>query len=436
MKLLLGCAKFDITPDRPIPLAGFAVRENKPYEAIHTSLYLRAAVLQQADAADQRVGEPVLIVSADLLWWGTDRMETIRETLQARFGLSAERIILNATHSHSGPQTSFRFHRLLGAPDPGYVEALERQLYAAVEAALAGLEPVTVERGSGECRNGVQRRQYADGGVVGGAFPDGIADHEVNVIRFARSDGSVKALMVHYACHPVTTNENVVSSEFTGHAMERLERELDGSVCLFLQGCCADINVYTESADPSASTPREKVAYFGERLADSVIGVLQRPLKRLAVTPFSSVRLAIPLQLRPLAGREELQALAERGGSPHDEWAQTMLQQFDRRDTTLTMEFVRIDVAEGLSFLAMNAEVVVEYGLYVKAMNADVLPMGYTNGMIGYVPLAYQLRTDSYESDSSTYYFHMPARLLPEIEAPVREALQQLAGNIGKGEAQ
>lgn len=427
MTVLLGCAKIDITPERPIPLSGFAVRGNKPYETVHTRLYARAVVLQQADPVRKDGVNRALVVSADLLWWGTDRMDTIRETMASRWGLKPECVILNATHSHSGPQTSFRFHRLLGTADTDYVEQLEQKLYSAVEEAFHNLEPVQVERGVGECQNGVQRRRYVDGITIGGPNPDGPIDHEVNVVRFQALSGHSKAIMVHYACHPVTTNANEISSEFTGHAMERLEREINGAVCLFLQGCCADINVYTESADTSLTDPREIVAYFGDRLADSVLATLERPMKSLPEARLSGIRIDVPLQLRPLASRETLNTLAAQGKSPYDEWAQVMLERFNERDTALTMEFTRLDVAEGLSLLAMNAEVVVEYGLYVKALSDNIMPMGYSNGMIGYVPMAYQLRSNGYEADSSTYYFHMPARLEPEIETPVMLTLKILA---------
>jgi hypothetical protein len=431
--LQIGCAKTDITPEYPVPLSGFAVRGNVPYESVISRIFLRAVFLQQADGNGG--WNQALIVSADLLWWGSDRMEAIRNQLFNRFGLHPECIILNATHSHSGPQASFNFHRLLGTADTAYVERLEALLYQTVEEALLNVEPVTVERGTGECYNGIQRRKYIDGKVIGGPNPDGPVDHDVNVIRFATASGQAKALLVHYACHPVISNANELSSEFTGYAMEQLERELDGTVCLFLQGCTADINIYVQSADPGLEDGRQKIAYFGDKLAEAVKATLTRPLAVLPSKLLTGTKVEVPLQLRPLANRDELKSLVEEGKSPYDEWAVEMLARFDRRATALTMEFLRLDVAEGLSLLAMNAEVVVEYGLYLKSINPDFLPVAYSNGMIGYVPMAYQLRHNGYEADESTYYFHMPAKLEPEIETPVRQTLERLASSHVRGES-
>ncbi|WP_127586102.1 hypothetical protein [Paenibacillus koleovorans] len=428
MELQVGCAKVKITPEQAVPLSGFAVRNNLPYERVRSDIHLRVVLLRQSNG----FGEPkqALIVSADLLWWGSDRMETIRRTLKERWGLKPETIILNATHSHSGPQSSFRFHRLLGRADADYVDQLEAKLYAAVEEAASNLEPVTVERGQGSCSIGVQRRKYVDGKVFGGAFEDGIADPNVTVVRFVKGSGAAKALFVHYTCHPVTTSANELSSEFTGHAMEQLESEMDGTVCLFLQGCCADINIYREQA-PAEWSGFQAIAFFGDRLAVSVRDVLQGPMKPLAPMRLSGNRLVVPLALRPLASREKLETIAGAGESPYDEWAEEMLRKGDSRVSKLPLEVVRLDVAEGLQLLAMNAEVVVEYGLYAKALSPNVLPMGYSNGMIGYVPMEYQLRLNGYEADSSTYYFHMPAMLEPAIEADVKAAIAALVAPAG-----
>jgi len=81
-------------------------------------------------------------------------------------------------------------------------------------------------------------------------------------------------------------------------------------------------------------------------------------------------------------------------------------------------------LAEGFAVLAMNAEVVVEYGLYLKsASNKAVVPLAYSDGMIGYIPTAKQLGEGGYEPIDSTYYFGLPAPFAPEAERILREKL-------------
>lgn len=429
MNLEIGCAKVDITPQQAVPLAGFAVRNNEPYAGIRSRIYLRALYLRQRDEKGNM--RNALIVSADLLWWGSDRMPHIRRALHERWGLRPEAIVLNGTHSHSGPQASFRFHRLLGRADAGYVEELERKLLEAVALAEAIAEPVRIERGSGQSAIGVQRRKYADGKVFGGPNPDGPMDREVSVVRFLGESGATKAAIVHYACHPVTTSENFVSSEFSGKAMETLERRLGGgAVCLYLQGTCGDINIFKTSAPPELTDDYEIIDYFGTRLADTVGEVLAGPMTPLAPKPLGGEAWSVPLALKPSETREQLEAIAAKGESPYDEWAVEMLGRPDgERPDRLVLEMSRLDVAEGLSLLAMNAEVVVEYGLFVKRLTGgQVLPVPYSNGMLGYVPTKEQIRHGGYEPVLSTYYFHMPGRFDESIEETLRANLTEKLG--------
>jgi hypothetical protein len=87
---------------------------------------------------------------------------------------------------------------------------------------------------------------------------------------------------------------------------------------------------------------------------------------------------------------------------------------------------VSLALADGLSLLGFDAEVCVEYGLHVKEISAGaVLPIGYTNGMIGYLVTAEQLRLGGYEPDESYPYVYRPGRFAPDAEARVLAALAE-----------
>lgn len=426
MELEIGCAKVDITPERPVPLAGFAARDNKAFEGIRSRIYLRALYLRQQIANGEK--RNALIVSADLLWWGTDRMPQLYRQLHEQWGLEPGSIVLNGTHSHSGPQTSFHFHRLLGQADPDYVSFLEAKLMEAVRAAERNAEPVSIEKGSGTSHIGVQRRTYRDGAVYGGPNVQGPMDPEVTVLRFRKGTGATKAVIVHYACHPVTTQQNFVSSEFSGAAMEALEDELGSdTVCMYLQGACGDINIFKSSAPSDMTDDYAIIRYFGESLADTVKGVLQAPMRRLTPVPLSGSCYSLPLRLKPLETREELEAIAAQNKPPYGEWAVEMLRRLDSRPTSLTLEMNRLNIADGWSMLGMNAELVVHYGLYIKEQTGgSMMPVPYSNGMIGYVPTKEQIRYGGYEPVTSTYYFHMPGRLEESVEEALRAKLDEM----------
>ncbi|MDF2723464.1 MAG: hypothetical protein K0Q59_3139 [Paenibacillus sp.] len=423
MKLLfqLGTAKIEITPPTPVPLAGFAARnELGSFQGVTRPLYARIFFFQtKEEDGTIRSG---LVVAADLIWWGSERMPALRRAISERWGVAESAIVLNASHTHSGPMPSDRFTALLGAHDADYIQYLEGRLLEGIEQACAGLEPVRMEQGKGSCQIGVHRRR---GGVMR-ANPDGPRDEEVNVIRYVRTDGTVKAVMVHYACHPVTARENYVSSEFPGAAMGAVEDALGGqAVAAFLQGCCGDINPYLEGkfcfGDDS------NVGRLGRLLADEVAAILNRPMVPLTPSPIVSNRVELELPLQKLP---EMSDLLEKKGQDdvYGQWSRLLLEHPERLKPELALELTCLRVADGLAFLAMNGEVVVEYGLFLKRhFQGTVLPLPYSNGMIGYIPTKLQIAEGGYESVVSCYYFGMPASFDPSIEEKIKQAFAGLS---------
>lgn len=117
------------------------------------------------------------------------------------------------------------------------------------------------------------------------------------------------------------------------------------------------------------------------------------------------------------------------------EWARALLAEPDRLRPFAELELQRLDLARGLSLLAANAEPVVEYGLYTRQISGgSVLPAGYSNGMLGYVPTARQIAEGGYESDESGLYLLLPSRFSPEIEGRVRQAIHSLAETVSSQE--
>src|SRR5690554_6335711 len=105
-QVCIGTSKWDITQDKPLPLAGFAARTGL-FESVSERLYMRILYLQQENAGS--ITGKSLLVSADFISWNEERMAALYDLLMHRYGLAASSILLNATHTHSGPQTNTRF---------------------------------------------------------------------------------------------------------------------------------------------------------------------------------------------------------------------------------------------------------------------------------------------------------------------------------------
>ncbi|GAA3408515.1 neutral/alkaline non-lysosomal ceramidase N-terminal domain-containing protein [Paenibacillus hodogayensis] len=423
VELLLGTAKIDITPEQPVPLAGFGHRKG-PFEGINRRLFVRVNVFEQGEGAARR---RVLIAQGDIIWWGSERMEGIRLALGERFGIGASDIILSAQHTHGGPQTTTLFCDTLGLPDSAYLERLDGLLLRGVEEAVAGLEPVTAERGVGECRIGINRRKFVGGVMAMAPNFDGLFDPAVNVVRFRRGDGSAKAVFVHYACHPTTTNTNFVTSEYPGAAAERLEATLGcGTVVSFLQGCTGNIRPALHRENKFYAGSERDVARLGRALANEVERVLAMPMQPLAAAPVTGRRIVAQLPFQTVPTQAEIDGAIAQGGV-RAEWGEKLRSPSGKLGTHIPFELTFIRLAEQLSFLAMDGEVVLEYGDYIKRLAGNrTLPMGYSNGMVGYVPTAAQIAEGGYEGKESAVYFALPAAFAPETEIIIRQAIEEL----------
>lgn len=431
MDLLLGTAKIDITPEHPVPLAGYGHRKGV-MDGVSHPIYLRVALFEQIGETGRHTQ---LVASADMIWWGTERMEKLIGKLTERFGLRRSDVILTASHSHSGPQTSALMPHI-GLIDESYVQSLENKLVACVEEAQSNLEPVTVERGSSTCDVGVNRRKYMNGVVHFEPNPEGPNDNTVTVIRFRNESGEAKALFVHYTCHPTVTNANLISAEYSGIAMEEVERELGGrSVALFLQGCCGNIRPALVRDGKFYNGGDAEVREMGARLKGAVLRALDGSLQKLALRKLNGDYASCELPYQLVPSREMLEETFEKGEERERNWADQLLHDSTLIRESVPLELVRLDIADGLTLLSMNAEMVVEYGLYVKAVSAgDVLPVAYSNGMIGYVSTAEQLNEGGYEATGSYYYFGLCSPFSQASEGIIKETVDYLlaGGRAGK----
>jgi 6-phosphogluconolactonase/glucosamine-6-phosphate isomerase/deaminase len=413
----------NITPPKPLPLAGFEHRQDASVGVSHP-LYARVLLFEEGERSNKR---RALLVSADLIWWGEDQVERLRDCLKARWGIERGSVILHATHTHSGPQTSGSFSLRLGRPDPLYLQTLESRVLAAVEEASGCFETVTVEQGEGECRLGINRRRRVAGRIEMAPNEAGPADPEVAVIRFRTPSGATKAVLVHHACHPTTTDDERISSEFPGVAMELVEDELGGGVvAAYLQGCCGDVRPALVRDGRFYRGGDAEVRALGERLGAEALSVMERPMRRLFPYVLNGRQSTIPLPLQGLPNKAELEVSSRRSGVV-GEWSALLRREPCRLRRWVPLEMTLLNLASDLSFLAMNGEAVVEYGLFVKRRFAGrVLPLPYSNGMIGYVPTARQVGEGGYEARESIFYFGLPAPFDSSLEHKIHDGLTEL----------
>jgi hypothetical protein len=362
------------------------------------------------------------LVSTDLIWWGTNQTIAVKRTLNKKWGIEDAGILLHATHNHSGPQTTNEFAASIGTMDQNYVSGLERAVLRGVEQSLQSLQPVVVERGWGVSGIGINRRREINGRVVMAPNVTGVRDPELQVIAFRSLTGATRALIVHYTCHPTTTADNCVSSEFPGLAMQRLEEIEALEVAMYLQGCCGDIRPELTRDGVFYRGGDEEVSALGAELSQQVLSVLRGNLQPCRPGFYKVNRTHVPLDFELLPTQGELRSYQCQPGI-EGEWSRGLLENPERLHPRV-LELGRLDLCDDLSLIAMNAEMVVEYGLFIKSrLSHHILPVAYSNGMIGYVTTARQLIEGGYEPAESCRYFGLPSPYAADSEARILEGL-------------
>lgn len=420
--LRAGSATVEITPDWPLSLAGFAVRQGLS-TGVAQPLHARALLLESAGPEGRRRS---LIVSADILQWGPERVGPLTDEIARRFGIAPDHVVLAATHSHSGPQTTCCFSATVGVADARFVSLLEERVLEAVGAAEANLDAVTIVRHIGTHSLGANRRLFRDGVVHPLPDPDGPKDPNLTVLRFLGANGQTRATIVHSTCHPVISSDRVLSGEFPGVAMGLIERSTGGTA-LFLQGCCGDINPQSADGSRYFHGGNDEIVEAGAELAGLVTDLTQQDGQALDPVSLSAMTGEVALPFAALPTPDELRAASEQDGVLGD-WGRRLLAEPERLVEAATLHLSRLEIARGCTLVTMNAEPSVAYGLHARAVSGgEALPVGYCNGMIGYVPTATQFAEGGYEPDGSTRYYLLPSPFVADIETGIRHALGRLA---------
>ncbi|GGH86364.1 hypothetical protein JOD43_003514 [Pullulanibacillus pueri] len=417
-KLRLGVAKVNITPTFPLPLAGFAHRIGV-FKAVKSSLYARVFLFE--DSAERYV-----LVSADLIWWGDSLYRAICREIE-KYGIKEKNIMLHATHNHSGPQTSHSVTPSLGVSNPRYLSMLVEKVAEGVRRSIENLEPVFIERGCGHWSEGVNRRKIEKGKCIMAPNLSGNHHPKVTVIKLKKEAGTTKGLLVHATCHPTTSDENAVSSEFPGYAMEALEYMGEGLVAGFLQGFCGDVRPALIKEGHFFRGTAEDVKRVGQKLVETVGTILDQRMEPVHPSKVILKTKTIDLPFARVPSTDDL-AIRKADSGISSEWARLLEQ--NGIPTTASLKLSYFSLSEKLTFMTANAEMLGAYeSLVWEHLGHDVLSLGYTNGMIGYVPTAEQLKEGGYEAEESAAYFGLPSPYSEKVECLITKGLTEIKGN-------
>jgi neutral ceramidase len=423
----IGLAQVKITPERPVFLAGYASR-NKPFEKVEADLYAKALALEDRD------GHRVVLVTNDLIGLPAAVAEPICERLRDKIGLKREQILLNSSHTHTGPQLSLdasaRDNQPAGEAERTveYTRQLQDKLVEVVQQAAAHLEPARLSWGVGVCPFVMNRREFTPDGVILGVNARGLADRTVPVLRIDTPDGTLKAMLFGAAVHGTTlTDRNYeLCGDYAGFAQAFVQEKHPSAQAMFMIGCAGDANPYPRGT-------MELAHEHGVTLGKEICRVLEtklRPVQGPLQVAFDQA--ALPLQS---PARADLEKQAAGKNSLQAGIAKRMLAILDRGEKLPTRYNAPVAVwqfGNDLTLVGLSGEVVVDYvGMLEKALGPNRLWVAaYCNDVFGYLPSARVLEEGGYETRG--LYSGGVGLFDPKAQDVLVEKVRELARKAGR----
>ena len=420
-----GTAKGVITPQEAVWQAGYASRTHASEGKLH-DLWAKALALQDQD------GQTCVLVTTDLLGFPKAMSDRIRQELYRQFGLTKAQIILNSSHTHSGPVLDDALRDIYPMDTneqhktARYSRYLEAQIIAVVGRALNDLTPVQLFSENGVTRFQVNRRNNKEASLREQTQLNGPNDHAVPVIKAVLPNGTLKAVVFGYACHPTVLDLYQLSGDYVGFAQIELETMHPGVTALFFQGAAGDQNPLPRRTIPLARQ-------YGRELAAAVNRVLEEPMHSLP----PRLRMAyseIELPLAPAPTEAELLAKQQDPTPYVSRWATRMLTERKQGKVFPASYPYPLQVWKlgDQPLFSFGGELVVEYALECKRrFGQGLFVMGYSNDVMGYIPSATILKEGGYEGASSQMVYGLPSVWDSSVPERIYAEISRLAEQVG-----
>lgn len=424
-----GAASAKITPEGSMWMAGYASR-NKPSEGVELDLFAKALVIEGWD------GGRFALITMDLIGVPRNVRLHVAEQVQKRFGIAPERLAINASHTHSGPELCTS--SVHGTDDPAqreeeaaaYTDRLQETLVGLVGEALKKSVPAELHHGRARCGFAMNRRTPdGKGGWSNFPNPDGPVDHSVPVLKAADAEGGEIAVVFGYACHCTTLGHQKFSGDYAGYAQQALEKAHPGVTAMFMNGCSGDQNPYPRRT-------RELAETHGKSLATAVEAALTTRMLPLTGGIRAAFR-EIPLAYDIPPTREQLletqkSATASTLDKAH---AGRVLARLDRegglpKEYPYPVQVIRL--GDQLTWVTLGGEVVVDYALRLKAEIKDpaVWVSAYTNDVPSYIPSLRVWKEGGYEGGDAMKWGTHPTRWSSRTEEHIVGTVHELRKSL------
>ena len=279
----VGYGRADITPDFPVPLAGFGNSSTRISQG-----YVNRQCATCIAITDEK-GQTVLLFTQDQCITKGSWAKEARAMIRAATAVEEDRIMISSTHNHSSPD-------LDNTKEPGitmFRKFYPQKMVEAAVAAMADRAEAKIETGravTGPLNH--VRHYYLDNGTTAGDnygdFSSGKvishtteADRHMQLIRFT-FENKPDIVLVNWQAHPTVSSTAAresgralrpfLSADFVGTCRDYFEKET-GCRFAYFQGAAGNLNSRTYMQDVEY-VPSD-VHVYGKELATTVMEGLQ-----------------------------------------------------------------------------------------------------------------------------------------------------------------
>jgi neutral ceramidase len=398
-ELRIGLGSSVITPPLDEPLAGYYYPRSA--DGVHDDLHARALVLESG-------GKQIVLVACETIGVTKEVVSEARRLIHEKHGIAPDRILISATHCHTGPQITPQYARFLsGRIADSVTTAMGRKIPARLFAATES-EPSLPHYRRYIMKDGTVRTNpgFLNPDIV---RPVGEIDPRVGALFFEDEQHRPLLTWVNYAMHLDTVGGTQISADYP-YYMARLLESVRGRdmMTIFTIGAAGNIN-HWDVRRPGPQRGYETARRLGEVLASAVIkaSTHQEPVSSPQLDAASRT-VSLPLRTNTPQEVEEARKILAEPPPPNVDFTLdrvkatrvAAIEELGRKDL---LEEVQVLAVGSIAFVGIPGELFVELGEQIQQRS----PFPYTfvvelaNDSIGYIPTRAAYGEGGYEPTST-----------------------------------
>lgn len=414
----ISTGSIDITPQKPIPLFGFAERSGV-FSKIKDNLEINLSVLRIQDSV-------ILLYSVDTLFVPGDFVQTVVGSFGTKYGFDEKQVWMTSSHTHFAPSLDAGKPGL-GAFNETYYRFVLDRLLTLTEKVLAGATgQVELSYGNTKSVLNVNRRKKLWRPAKGFGirrkilmYPNysGVKDDNIHLVKFSGNDGTPQLIIWNYACHPVgNVHRHEVTAEYIGWVRKELRKYYNNPnlTVIFMLGFAG--NLKPDITAVTHTRAIDKIRYFFQLKPKYTrfpsTSVFAEWCNCLWEEVKSAVDNTSPVVCDSVTCTAYSIKLAEIIGDDYNH----------------RLHFRKMQFGNDLIFIGISAEVLAEYSSIIHRMFAgkQVITVGCLPDTRLYLPADRNVLAGGYEAHGFKHRFHIKGDFVRGIEKRIKEAITHL----------